>query len=188
MAKIGDFDIRFQGADARLLALGRIAFALFLYLRYLSSVVLSHVSSFKIQVSGVGQVCCRWANRIALFFILAIFILSSADAHFRFQAGNYPTFLPAWKAVLSAAMVARDKVSGQFSENIKQGECDSPQRQLPKSIDCSPTTPSNKYLITSLFRQQTNLSILKLHSHPSPLLSYSWLFLELLWLRLFVIL
>ena len=83
MAKIGDFDIRFQGADARLLALGRIAFALFLYLRYLSSVVLSHVSSFKIQVS-----------------------------RFRFQASYYPTFLPAWKAVLSTASVAWDATSG----------------------------------------------------------------------------
>jgi hypothetical protein len=32
---------------------------------------------------------------------------------FRFQAGNYPTFHPAWKAVLSAAMVAWDAVSGK---------------------------------------------------------------------------
>ena len=81
------------------------------------------------------------------------------DLGFRFQAGNYPTFHPVWKAVLSAAMVAweksqdssdgspgrslgeivmevRDATSGKFRENIKQGECDSPQRQLPKSIKC----------------------------------------------------
>ena len=43
-----------------------------------------------------------------------------ADARFKFQVGNYPTFLPAWKAVLSTAMVARDEVSGQFSVNINR--------------------------------------------------------------------
>ena len=89
MAKIGDFDIRFQGADARLLALGRIAFALFLYLRYLSSVVLTHVSGFKIQVSGVGQVCCRRGNRIRPVFVFAIFILDRADACFTFQVSRF---------------------------------------------------------------------------------------------------
>ena len=48
-----------------------------------------------------------------------------------------------WKRILSEAFVARDVVSGQFSENIKQGECDSPQRQLPKSIKCfCPTSAS----------------------------------------------
>ena len=36
------------------------------------------VSSFKIQVSGVGQVCCRWANRIRTVFVFAIFILDRA--------------------------------------------------------------------------------------------------------------
>ena len=53
-------------------------------------------------------------------FVFAIFILGSADARFRiqvsrfrFQASYYPTFFPAWKAVLSAAMVAWDAVSGQ---------------------------------------------------------------------------
>ena len=30
----------------------------------------------------------------------------------KFQVGNYPTFLPTWKAVLSVAMVAWDAVSG----------------------------------------------------------------------------
>ena len=43
-----------------------------------------------------------------------------ADARFKFQVGNYPTFPPAWKAVLSVAMVAWDKVSGQFSVNINR--------------------------------------------------------------------
>ena len=35
-----------------------------------------------------------------------------ADARFKFQVGNYPTFHPAWRAVLSVAMVAWDKISG----------------------------------------------------------------------------
>jgi len=33
---------------------------------------------------------------------------------FRFQVCYYPTFLSAWEAVLSAAMVARDAVSGKW--------------------------------------------------------------------------
>ena len=33
---------------------------------------------------------------------------------FRFQACYYPTFLSAWEAVLSVAMVARDAVSGKW--------------------------------------------------------------------------
>jgi hypothetical protein len=53
------------------------------------------------------------------------------DARFRFQACYYPTFLSAWKAVLSVAMVIRDDVSGQYRANTKQGECDSPQQQGP---------------------------------------------------------
>ena len=35
-------------------------------------------------------------------------------SRFRFQVGNYLTFLSAWKAVLSEAMVARDEVSGKY--------------------------------------------------------------------------
>ncbi|MBO5132658.1 MAG: hypothetical protein J6C20_06240 [Paludibacteraceae bacterium] len=40
------------------------------------------------------------------------------------------------RSIGKTARAIKDGVSGQFSENIKQGECDSPQRQLPKSIDC----------------------------------------------------
>ena len=35
-------------------------------------------------------------------------------SRFRFQVGTYLTFLSAWKAVLSEAMVARDEVSGKY--------------------------------------------------------------------------
>ena len=38
-----------------------------------------------------------------------------------------------------------------------------------------------EHLTVLLFRQQTNLSILKLHLHPNPLPSSSWLFLGCLW-------
>ena len=51
-----DAHFRFQvsGVGAGFLALGRIAFALFLYLRYLSSIVLTHISGFMFQGVGAG--------------------------------------------------------------------------------------------------------------------------------------
>ena len=123
--------------------------------------MLTHVSGFKFQVGCIidlpgsstersdgspGQ-CLRTAAMVArdtvswLCCVVSGFKFQDSGfriqvSGFRFQASYYPTFFPAWKAVLSVAMAVRDATSVKFSENIKQGECDSPQRQLPKSIKC----------------------------------------------------
>ena len=46
------------------------------------------------------------------FFVVYCVLVKFKVSGFRFQVGNYPTFHLAWKAVLSAAMVAWDAVSG----------------------------------------------------------------------------
>ena len=100
------------------------------------------VSSFKIQVSGVGLVCCRWANRIRPVFVFAIFILDSADARFKIQVSRFrfqdsgfkiqvsskllPNIFPCLegstersdgslgRSLRTTAMAARDRVSGLY--------------------------------------------------------------------------
>ena len=46
------------------------------------------------------------------FFVVYCVLVKFKVSGFRFQVGNYPTFHLAWKAVLSAVMVAWDAVSG----------------------------------------------------------------------------